>query len=196
VCITVVLYMHGYIDSGNQWKRNTNDPLSASASELFEAFQHCHTSKTAFFVGNYDARYLDRCTSTTVLNRLIQWRRQGRREVKKSPVQVTICPPSPIRFSKKHTCTHRSYLIYTILQYTQGFLHKAQITALVSQTSKSKLWKLVFGRLFWSWAPVQCTACNPLSVALGVGTHSKVGGRRSTHFFCRASPLFWLHKYN
>ena len=74
-------------------------------------------------------------------------------------------PPSPIRFSKKHTCTHRSYLIYTILQYTQGFLHKAQITASVSQTSKSKL-KLVFGPLFWSWAPVQCTACTPLSVAL------------------------------
>jgi len=31
---------------------------------------------------------------------------QGRREVKQSPVQVTICrPPSPVRFSKKHTCT-------------------------------------------------------------------------------------------
>ena len=61
---------------------------------------------------------------------------QGRREVKMSPVQVTISPPHPqLGFPKS----------ILALQYRATCFH---------------------GPLFWSWVPVQCTACTPLSVAL------------------------------
>jgi len=67
---------------------------------------------------------------------------QCRQEVKKSPVQVKVWATQTVPYKFNH--------------------------AKVKKDLKKFSCTCFHGPLFWLWAPVQCTACTPLSMALGV----------------------------